>query len=300
MHLDKDRDTCVSHSAGSEWISSYPRNAKCFRTNLIRIRIKIEQPSETSFLKSTQRSNWNLTKFEITRTLWKERHYSNSIWRARTGGTFRHTCDRRSSSSLRTLPASGRARRCPNRCATRSSAARQSGRGGWRGRRGTEGERHVWRNTNTKSRAPRRKVARVTVRPMHDMRVALGDGAYDVACVRKYIDQLTVGRILGRFAEFTILLRRRACADDAPTRPFVLSLSLAFSSLTFFLRRAAQPPPQFRPYRVIQREPAIHDSRYVFPGGRIIILRRGLGRIRLSIRKRDFSPPNDWGRDTPE
>lgn len=152
---------------------------------------------------------------------------------------FQHTCDRRSSSSVRTLPSSGRARRCPN--ATCSSAARQSRRGGWREE---EGE-HVWRNTNTKPRAqigecaaPRRKVARVTVRPMHDMRVALGYGAYDVACVRKYIDQLTVGRILGRFAKFTILLRRHACADDAPSS--LRSLSHLFFPYFLLPRR---PPP---------------------------------------------------------
>lgn len=73
---------------------------------------------------------------------------------------------------------------------------------------------------------------------MHDMRVALGDGAYDVACVRKYIDQLTVGRILGRFAEFTILLRRRACAPTMRPRPFVLS-RLFFPY--FLLPRGAHP-----------------------------------------------------------
>jgi len=115
--------------------------------------------------------------------------------------------------------------------------------------------------------APRREVARViTVSPMHDMRVALGYGAYDVACVRKYIDQLTVGRILGRFAEFTILLRRHACAEPSSLRSVTLvplSLSLLFSTLTFFLRR---PPSSSNPivtrhsvvvcmYRVIQHEP---------------------------------------------
>lgn len=121
MHLDKDRDTCVSHSTGFELISNYPRNAKCFWRNLIRIRTKIK-PSETSLkapnnLIGISRNYDELSQF-VKGDTW------NSIWRHVS------TYLRSTKLFLRTLPASGRARRCPNRCATRSSAARQSRRGG--------------------------------------------------------------------------------------------------------------------------------------------------------------------------
>lgn len=67
--------------------------------------------------------------------------------------------------------------------------------------------------------------------------------AYDVACVRKYIDQLMVGWILGCLAEFTILLRQRACAE-----PSLSSLRFTLFASSLYL---SLPLPRANPCQTV-------------------------------------------------